>query len=279
MSNGVVFDFMGVVNLTPDSFSDGDGELNKEKVLEKCREHKEKGASVLDFGAESTAPFNAAISADEEMERFETLLFPILDDVLQLKKTISIDSYKPDVFKAVAQYIYSRDGQAKIIWNDVSGSLDQSLIETLEFFPNIHYVFSHNLAPKRSATSNHMEYVDAHLNVEPFFQIAQEELSFHQNLIFDPCFGFSKDADQNWELIRSMPDLCEKFNIPWLLGVSRKSFFKGLLGASDPISYREIPHAQVLSYWKENLPQGPYFIRLHDVALGHLVLKGQQNLT
>jgi len=274
--------FLGVVNITPDSFSDG-GQVNSpELVLEKTREHYKKGASAFDFGAESTAPMNPAISGEEELKRFEELLFPVIGDITNLRKPISIDTYKPEVFKAVAEKIYSVESSAELIWNDVSGSVDQSLIETLEVFPHIKYVLSHNLAPKRSLTSRHMEYQSPRLDLEEFFKTNLKELSFHENILLDPCFGFSKNFEQNWELIKYMPDLASYLKRPLVLGVSRKSFFKALTndyGAKNDLSYRENLHSLVLSYWAQNLPQGSYFIRLHDVAVGQLALQGQQLLT
>lgn len=276
------FKFMGVVNLTPDSFSDGGNLASSEQVLEATRNHYRNGAEVFDFGAESTAPMNAPVSTEEEFERFKTYFFPIIEDVLALRKTISIDTYKPEVFKEVAQYIFSKDPSADLIWNDVSGSIDMSLIETLEIFPHVDYVFSHNLAPKRSLTQKHMDYQSGRLDLDGYFKFAIEELAFHPKLILDPCFGFSKSFEQNWETIKMMPDLAKRFNYPWLLGVSRKSFFKAISAEFPPendLSYREILHSQVISWWDQNLPQGPYFIRLHDVALGQIAVRGQQLLT
>lgn len=276
------FKFMGVVNITPNSFSDGGVVSTPSLVLEKVREHYSNGASSFDFGAESTAPSNKPITIDEELKRFEELLYPVVREIAKLRKPISIDTYKPEVFKKVAKYIYSKDPSAELIWNDVSGSVDDELVKVLEGFPEVNYVFSHNLAPKRSLTSRHMEYQSPRLDLEDFFKVNLKELKFHENIILDPCFGFSKNFEQNWELIKFMPDLASYIKKPWLLGVSRKSFFKALTDEFEPkndLSYREQLHSLVLSYWASKLPQGSYFIRLHDVAVGQLATQGQQLLT
>ncbi len=272
---------MGVINITPDSFSDGGQNLTPQKVLSNCLKMTKLGVDCFDFGAESTAPFNEKISIDSELNRFEENLFPVLEEILHLNKTISIDTYKPEIFREVASRVYKINSKAQLIWNDVSGSVDDSLKETLKEYPRCTYVLSHNLAPSRFLTSDHMNYLEEDLDLKSFFERGVQSLSFHQEVFLDPCFGFSKTFDQNWELIQKLPDLVKSFDKGWVLGVSKKSFLKSVAKkvASPGPKMTELLHLGILLNWQENLPINPYYLRVHDVALGHFLTLGQQELT
>lgn len=275
---------MGVVNITPNSFSDGGKNFEPRHILKTLEYFNKHNIEIFDFGAESTAPFNDPVSKQDELSRYEENLFPILEDVLKFNKAISIDTYKPEIFGHVAEKILKIDSKANIIWNDVSGIVDKETNTSLKEFPNTSYVLSHNLAPSREKTSDHMKYVKNDLSNDDIVNFFKERLGLleHKNIILDPCFGFSKSFDQNWNLINKLPEVVKCFDMPWLLGVSRKSFLKVVIKEIDPDlghSYTENLHILVLSKWSQELPQGSYFIRVHDAALGHTLASGQQILT
>lgn len=272
---------MGVINITPNSFSDGGKNLAPETILLNCQKMAKLGASCFDLGAESTAPFNDKVSLELELGRFKENLFPVLGDILKLKRTISIDTYKPAVFSALAEEIYRIDSKTNLIWNDVSGSVDPSLKETLKEYPDCTYVLSHNLAPRRELTSDHMDYLEEELDLRSFFESRLAKLAFHQKILLDPCFGFSKDFNQNWELILKLPELVASFENGWVLGLSKKSFLRsaGQKLTDERAIFTEILHLGILLNWQENLPLNPYYLRVHDVALGHFLTLGQQDLT
>lgn len=202
---------MGVINLTPNSFSDG-GELKDSSSLIN-RLNQFGSVDALDIGAESTAPMNASISSDEEWDRIS----PFLDWILAQKPLISIDTYHPEtIFKIAALWPKDRP----LIWNDVSGKFDHHVERYLRMRSDFHYVFCHNLAPTRELSGRHMDYLSDTLDLWSYFSPHQ-----HPQVIFDPCLGFSKTYEQNWMILDQFPELQKKYP-RWLLGFSRKSFLR-----------------------------------------------------
>lgn len=226
---------MGVINLTPNSFSDG-GCFNQSDSFEKHFCSLLKTASIIDLGAESTAPFNDPISIDEELKRYEEVFFPLLRTLPDPKSIISIDTYKVSVFKAVASKIKKSWPKTKIIFNDVSGSLDNELIDLLKDDSlDFSYVYSHNLAPNRGQTSHHMNYCLKVGNesllkeIKNYFKNGLSKLKeIKREIIIDPCFGFSKTREQNHYLLSHMKEFLSAFDEeqPLLYGISRKSFLR-----------------------------------------------------
>jgi len=207
---------MGVMNLTPNSFSDG-GEISSKNLQEKIQQFNLYDA--IDVGAESTAPMNKAITAEEEWERLKDLV----NHLSTITTTLSIDTYHPETaFKLLELY------PGEIFWNDVSGKFDGYAREFLARRENCHYVFCHNLAPQREMTIHHMNYLSSSYGED----LIQEMVEFfsphiHPRIIFDPCLGFSKDYRQNWFLLENFCELQKR--IPhhrWLIGFSRKSFLR-----------------------------------------------------
>ena len=225
---------MGVLNITPNSFSDG-GKFSSISDFSKQFKSLQTWANIIDIGAESTAPFNDSISSLTEYQRFEETLFPFLLDNPDPSITLSIDTYKPEVFYEVYQFVKLHWPSTKIIFNDVSGCVDDELIlllsdDELDF----DYVLAHNLCDYRSCTSEHMNYCtkssgeDFFSEVVLFFKTRLALLSpFNNKIIIDPCFGFSKDRTQNHYLLKRMDDFCELFKDHQILyGISKKSFLR-----------------------------------------------------
>lgn len=207
---------MGVMNVTPNSFSDG-GELTPTNFQQRLQ--LMGPIDALDVGAESTAPMNDPISFSEEWER----LCPILSLLEKLQCTLSLDTYHPETIFKVAQ-----NWKGPLIWNDVSGKFDTSVKDFLRLNENFHYVFCHNLAPSRDLTIRHMQYLSPHEGANFLDELAAFFIPhIHPRVIFDPCLGFSKTYDQNWFLLNSFQELQKR--IPhhrWLIGFSRKSFLR-----------------------------------------------------
>lgn len=265
---------MGVINITPNSFSDGGKFTTTDKIRKQINYFRSYGCSVFDFGAESTAPFNSAVSARDELERLIPLFDLIRGGEFKESEVLSFDTYKTSTFGEILKLTKSCGVSNKIIFNDVSGSLDDELFSLMEEF-DFDYVFSHNLAPTRSETSNHMDYNQEVIDLKNYFENAVSEFSkrgFVDRVIFDPCFGFSKSTEQNLELIQNTFDWLNP-NFPWVLGVSKKSFLRSLCPVEDDLEkleFSELVHVQVLVNWfreyeKMNLaPKKSIFIRLHD---------------
>lgn len=202
---------MGVINITPNSFSDG-GELSSaEKVLSRLTQFGTVDA--IDLGAESTAPMNASISWEEEWERIRTLVHLWK----HLSCSLSFDTYHPETIFKIIDVGFS----GTLLWNDISGKFDESVREYLKLGEKFHYVFCHNRAPTRALSGRHMDY-QGEINLEEYFSGKE-----HPRVIFDPCLGFSKTYEQNWQILESFGDLQKKFvHNRWLIGFSRKSFLR-----------------------------------------------------
>lgn len=274
---------MGVINITPDSFSDG-GKFNTENGMRSQIELFNKWSiSIYDIGAESTAPFNSPINFDEEMKRFSSYLYPNLK-FFPNGATLSIDTYRAETFLALYRFVRTERPDLKLIWNDVSGCLDDALWEVLEQATEVRYVFCHTLTPRRHLSSNHMDYLlpageDICKTVQKrFLEVidAFRERSFDKRLILDPCFGFSKTMDQNLLLIHHLDQVMEPIekNISLVLGISRKSFIKKSLTLIDeddllsrPLSQLEMRQVGMMTRLLGRLPDRKLILRLHHPAV------------
>ena len=233
---------MGVMNITPNSFSDG-GEFNDSDSLSKRFHHyQNKENFIYDFGAESTAPFNDPIGLEQEKQRL-SLCFDLLKDSTHC--LVSLDTYRG----ACAHWFFGElkklgFKEEQLFWNDVSGQWDDEVQSFLNEFPKSNYIFSHNLCPERSEASHHMDYVRENENIvtgviEHFKQIPRSS-----RVYFDPCFGFSKSFEQNWELANNLSRVFQSFDAQrWVIGISKKQFLRRFL--SDLLK-NDLSHEQLL---------------------------------
>jgi dihydropteroate synthase len=212
---------MGVMNLTPNSFSDGGELTSPEKIQQKLKSFG--SVHALDVGAESTAPMNSSITWEEEWQRWQ-LFLPFLS---QLKCTLSVDTYHPEtIFQLVKHWKDLRIPQ-QLFWNDVSGKFDEFVRDFLKEGKRFEYVLCHNRAPTRELAGKHMDFVgkeDGHLEEElmDFFGPHSQD-----RVIFDPCLGFSKTYDENWYILNHFGKFQKLIKHEhWLLGFSRKSFLR-----------------------------------------------------
>ncbi len=241
---------------------------------------REDGCSIFDFGAESTAPFNQTVSLEEEFRRLEALLFPALK-VIDSSDLVSIDTYKVEVMDKMMSS--GELDSKKVIFNDVSGALDSKLEEFLLRYHDVTYVYSHNLAPGRDSTQTHMDHLcsyngdDLIKHIDEYFEEAKEWFKakgIENTIWFDPCFGFSKTTQQNLDLIAMTPKMISGLgpDQTWLLGISKKSFLRSLVGENlskdEQFKRAEQAHAAILSSWMRNISsENQVVIRLHDISL------------
>ncbi len=235
---------MGVMNFTPDSFSDG-GELRQlAQFQEKLKSFGPLDA--IDAGAESTAPMNGPITADEEWGRLESFL-PFLK---ASPYAVSIDTYHPETMEKVAQLWLQEKIGVDLLWNDVSGKFDHFAQSFLALSDQFHYVFCHNLAPTRALTGKHMDFLSPREGGDFLKDLADYFRPYaHPRVIFDPCLGFSKTFDQNWYVLNHFRELQEATGHQrWLLGFSRKSFLRKRFNLSlDDREELDRLHGEVLS--------------------------------
>lgn len=212
---------MGVMNVTPNSFSDGGEFFSPQSIQDRLKFLSQ--FEIIDIGAESTAPMNEPLDWEAEWERWQMVL-PHLKEV---QVTISADTYHPETIFELLKYWKDHKLPSKLIWNDVSGKFDDSVREFLK--SGYEYVYCHNLAPKRELTSRHMDYVGPVIDLYEYFHPHR-----HPQVIFDPCLGFSKSYEQNWQIIESFGEIQRKVQHDrWIIGFSRKSFLRKKYGIED----------------------------------------------
>ena len=214
---------MGILNLTPDSFSDGGKFNKKDKGLTHAKDLFYFGADIIDVGGESTRPGSKAISTKEEWNRIKRIIGKI-----RKKIPLSIDTRKAEIMcKGINMGV-------KLI-NDVSGlSYDTKTIEILKKYKTP-FVIQHSLGNPENMQNN-PSYKNELLDIYDFFE---DKIKFlrskgikHNNIIIDPGIGFGKKLKHNMNLIRSI-SIFHALGFPILLGVSRKRFIKDLSGKND----------------------------------------------
>ncbi len=257
---------MGILNLTPDSFSDGGKFFIHEAAYEQAQKLIADGADILDLGAESTRPGAEAVSAEDQIAR----LMPALRKIKNLPILISIDTTSAEVAKACLQ------AGADII-NDVSGLRDSAgKVAAAAARHKAGLILMHRRGnaetmQKLAVYEDLTEEVSAELAQS--VQRALECGVRREALVIDPGLGFSKDAEQNLVLIKEIKKF-EKLQLPLLLGPSRKSFIGKITGRD--VDNREFGTAACIAY---ALSQDVRFFRVHDVKAACDVIKMTQAIT
>lgn len=247
---------MGILNLTPDSFSDG-GKFNKhDKALSRMEEMIQEGADIIDIGAESTRPYGDAqkISAEEEMER----LLPLLEKAALLSSVpISIDTYKAEVAEEAIKV------GAKML-NDIWGLQGSSKMAEIAAMYNVPIVVMHNQEGteyKRDIMSHINEFLYKSINIAMKAGIPQK------NIIIDPGIGFGKSSQQNLYVMSRLEEL-KSLGCTILLGTSRKRFIGEVLNL--PIEDRVEGTSATVAI---GISKGTNIVRVHDVKAAVRVAK------
>lgn len=242
---------MGVLNITPDSFSDG-GKYNKNATAKKHLDHLfESGAHIVDIGGESTRPGSKPISSKVEWNRIKNILKKI-----DKKKLISLDTRKSDIMEKGI-----KSGVSLI--NDVSGlNYDNNSVDILKKY-KIPFVLQHSLGNPDVMQKN-PKYKNVLLDIYDFFE---EKIKFlrkngitHNNIFLDPGIGFGKNLKHNMTIIKNI-SIYHSLGLPILLGISRKKFIKDLSGKNDSSS--RIGGTVSTSIFA--MTQGVQVLRIHDV--------------
>ena len=213
---------MGILNVTPDSFSDGGQFFDPDRAIARGLEMMEEGATIIDVGGESTKPGAERVSMDEELSR----VIPVIHALSKAGAMVSVDTMRAEVAAlAVAS-------GARII-NDVSGGLADEAMHATAAALKAKYICMHWRGQSKDMdTLAVYEDVVADVIAELTKQVANALLAGIEptKLVIDPGLGFAKNAEQNWELLRNI-DKFKELGFPILVGGSRKRF----LGGSDPL--------------------------------------------
>jgi dihydropteroate synthase len=206
---------MGIVNVTPDSFSDGGLFLSTERAIRRGHELAASGADIIDIGGESTRPGAARVCADEEKRR----VLPVARELAAAGLTVSIDTTRADVAYAAI------NAGARAI-NDVSGGLGDPAMARCAADTDVPFVAMHWRAPSKHM-HQYTQYGDVVADVRSELSRRVDALlagGVHlDHIILDPGLGFAKTATHNWQLLARLHEL-RSLGRPILIGASRKSF-------------------------------------------------------
>jgi dihydropteroate synthase len=244
---------MGVLNVTPDSFSDGGQFFSIEAALERAGQMIREGADLLDIGGESTRPGAASVPAEEEIRR----VIPVIQQLAVRTTTpISIDTQKPEVARAALL------AGASIVNDIAANRADDAMGRVVAEF-RAGYVAMHMQGTPQTM-QQHPAYTDVAREVDGFFADRLARLEAlgvrREQVALDPGIGFGKTLEHNLQLLAALPRFA-RHGRPVLLGVSRKSFLGKLTGAEIPAD--RLPGA--LACAALAVRDGVQILRVHDV--------------
>jgi dihydropteroate synthase len=248
---------MGIVNVTPDSFSDGGLHATTDAAIAHGLQLRDEGADLVDLGGESTRPGATRPLVTEELHR----VVPAIRALAGEGVAVSVDTMRHEVAQAALE-------AGAVLVNDVSGGLADPRILSVVADHGAAYVAMHWRA--------HSEEMQQHASYDDVLVEVRDELAQRleaaleagveaSRLVVDPGLGFAKTADHNWELLQRLPEL-ESLGVPVLVGSSRKSFLGALLagpdGAPRHVLDREAANVALTTI---AAVQGVWAVRVHEV--------------
>lgn len=246
--------FMGIINITPDSFSDGGRYFKVSDAVERALQLIGDGAGILDIGGESTRPGSDSVDEKEELRR----VIPVIEAIIDVQKNktavpLSIDTVKPAVAAEAVR------AGVEII-NDVSPATSPEMLDVLQR-TGAAYCLMHAVGtPKTMQNNPHYDNVVE----EVFSSLQQRREELIQNgikpekIAIDPGLGFGKTTEHNWMLVENM-QIFHRIGSPLLVGHSRKRFI------AETYQYRE---EGTVAVTKKLLNAGVQIIRLHEIKIG-----------
>jgi dihydropteroate synthase len=240
---------MGILNVTPDSFSDGGHHDRVHAALARARQMLAEGADIIDIGGESTRPGAEPVAVQQELDR----VMPVIDAIRAagIDAPISIDTMKPLVAEQALQ------AGADII-NDVTGlqgAPEMAEVAELHRAPVIAMHWDRDWSAETDPLPAMISWF------ERTFEVASSAKVARDRIILDPGFGFAKTLTQNYSILRRLPELARAFpNAPLLIGTSRKSMIGRMLGNE--------PHERLAGTLATNVQayeRGGHIFRVHDV--------------
>ena len=242
---------MGILNVTPDSFSDGGKHNGKAQAIAHAKQMIADGATVIDVGGESTRPGASVVEVEEEIRR----VVPVVEALAELDVVISIDTSQPEVIQAAV-------AAGAHIWNDVRALTRPNALETAAEL-NIPVIIMHMRG--EPTTMNGLDQYD-NVTLDVMTELSQRVADAlkagvkAENIMIDPGFGFAKNAKQNLKLLKEFHQL-NQLGYPILSALSRKRFIGEALGGADA-GQRAV--GSVVGHLL-SIQQGACMVRAHDV--------------
>ena len=242
---------MGILNVTPDSFSDGGKHNGKVQAIAHAQQMIADGATVIDVGGESTRPGASVVEVEEEIRR----VVPVVEALAELDVVISIDTSQPEVIQAAV-------AAGAHIWNDVRALTRPNALETAAEL-NIPVIIMHMRG--EPTTMNGLDQYD-NVTLDVMTELSQRVSDAlkagvkAENIMIDPGFGFAKNAKQNLKLLKEFHQL-NQLGYPILSALSRKRFIGEALGGADAGQRAAGSVAGHLL----SIQQGACMVRAHDV--------------
>ncbi|UOR10666.1 dihydropteroate synthase [Halobacillus amylolyticus] len=256
---------MGILNVTPDSFSDGGKFNGVDRAVERALKMESQGAHIIDVGGESTRPGHAPVNEEDEISRVVPVIEALRD---RISVPVSIDTYKAEVAKQALE------AGASII-NDVWGAKREPRIAQVAADYDVPIILMHNRTNKKYRSLIDNMKVDLRESVDIAKQVGVKD----QHIILDPGVGFAKTPEDNLVVMRNLHQFVE-LDYPILLGTSRKSFIG--LTLDLPEDQRMEGTGATVCY---GVAQGMHIVRVHDVEpivrmtkmMDAMIGKGQTN--
>jgi len=244
---------MGILNVTPDSFSDGSLFFDQEIAVRHALQMVEDGADIIDIGGESTRPGADTVTEEEELRR----VIPVIEAIAgKVRVPLSIDTYKATVARKAVE------AGASII-NDISGLRFDPEMASVAAGAGIPVILMHIKGTPRDMQKNPV-YTDLIGDIldylEGSIQIAEAAGVSRTKIIIDPGIGFGKTFDHNLQIIKRLGEF-SSLGFPVLMGVSRKAFIGKILGGAGPDERLEGTAAAVAI----SIMNGADIVRVHDV--------------
>ena len=251
---------MGVLNVTPDSFSDGGRWASTDAAIAHGVELAEQGADIVDVGGESTRPGAERVPVPAELGR----VLPVVRELAGRGIRVSIDTMNSETATAAV------DAGAQIV-NDVSGGLADPAMGPFVAERGVDYVVMHWRGHSRSM-NDLATYTDAarEIREELFRRVdaLEEQGVAAQRIIVDPGLGFAKNSEHNWDVLRHLREF-ESAGLPVLLGASRKRFLADLMWEGATPQDRDLPSAVIAALAARD---GVWGVRVHDVVSTRIAL-------
>ncbi len=242
---------MGILNLTPDSFFDGNRYNTEETAVNRVTQMLDEGADIIDLGAFSSRPGAALVSYDEERRRLMPVLKTLIKHFPDI--VISVDTYRHKIVEEAV-------GEGAQIINDISGgNLDAQMFQTIANL-QVPYIMMHMKGTPENM-QNQTDYTDVVTDIKAFFSLKIKQLNDlgFDKIILDPGFGFGKTLEQNYDILNRLDEFLD-MKYPVLVGMSRKSMLYKLLDITPAEALNATSVVNTIALLK-----GAKILRVHDV--------------